>query len=706
MTRRVGKKNIEPMVVDVRRPDVNYRASSRFVRVNLKLPEYVSTPVRHNGKKWLRIGAMVTGTVFVVIIGTFVVRLTGMRTSLAQQGDMISQNFVTSLNALKEFRVADAIVPLEQNERTLEQVQGLFSGVPENLGLQAASSIIPVLKEASTFLKHIATFNLHLLQLSKGLNELQGNAFAYFREDGEQLLTELRTIRDLVNVLKGDVEKLRNVAVSLERFTALGNIGRLIEDNYVAYGTDIYVLNDFLDGLISFLDSEEETHVLLMFQNSSELRPAGGFLGSYGDLVIQRGQMQRLEVQDIFWPDHPMNFTEKLIPPEPLQRTTKDWGARDANWFFDFPTSAEAVMTLLESSKIYKDDDIVFAGAIGLNIEVLGTMLAVIGPVEFEAYEMTIDADNFLAELQREIETGRDKKAGENPKRILSVLAPEIMERLGTIPASRMEQFIGTIGEHIARKDIMFVMRESRMAHTLRRYGVDGSVYDLSTSFIGGYLAIVHANVAGGKTDAVMEEEIEVWFEVATDGSSVGDVTIRRTHTGEDEEDIWYRATNKDYIKIFTNPNSELIFLKGNDVRRTIRNEYGDSYRTYNAFAPIADSRIFLNAYDTWSTEEFGKRVFGTWLLTDAGEESELRLRYRIPRGEQTKLTSGSTYQFIFERQSGTHPYLRITISAPLGYVWRESGAPVYVYETDDPRAREVFTLTLKRQFEEEFIGE
>ncbi len=120
---------------------------------------------------------------------------------------------------------------------------------------------------------------------------------------------------------------------------------------------------------------------------------------------------------------------------------TEDWGARDANWFFDFPTSAEVVSGMLEESKIYEEEGVKFEGVIGVNVDVLGTIVDLIGPIELPEYDLVIDEDNFLGELQREVETGKDKQEGKNPKKVLAVLAPKIMERLEDLSKSEMEGF-------------------------------------------------------------------------------------------------------------------------------------------------------------------------------------------------------------------------------------------------------------------------
>ena len=143
------------------------------------------------------------------------------------------------------------------------------------------------------------------------------------------------------------------------------------------------------------------------FQNPAEIKPAGGFLGSYADLTINSGRLVNIDIRDIYDPDG--QLTTKIIPPLPLQAITTSWGARDANWFFDFPLSAKKVTELLESLKIYQEKNIQFSGVIALNIKILESVLELSGPIKLSDYQFEINRNNFLKEIQKEVEAGTDK---------------------------------------------------------------------------------------------------------------------------------------------------------------------------------------------------------------------------------------------------------------------------------------------------------
>ena len=115
-------------------------------------------------------------------------------------------------------------------------------------------------------------------------------------------------------------------------------------------------------------------------------------------------------MRDIY--DSDGQLDAKIVPPKQLRSVTGGWGARDANWFFDFPVSAEKSNRLFGRVKNVQRKIISFDGAIAVNISVLKDLLEITGPIRLPEYGLTIDKDNFLLNIQREVEMGDDKKSG------------------------------------------------------------------------------------------------------------------------------------------------------------------------------------------------------------------------------------------------------------------------------------------------------
>jgi len=700
MKKRVPIKNIDPVLVDVRKPGIDYKASFVKQRSYLNLNR---VPRRLPLKKSIYPSLFGWSLAFLVLVlavlATFALfNLKGVKAMVLSKGELILNNFAASLRSLKDLKPNDAATALSRNSEELSDLNSLIRKPETRTVLTVLGGVMPAVKSAGSFLGSVTELNLNFLKLSQALSDLELNGLHYFQNDGGKLLQSFVEIKNTTRELRGKIESVRNTASSLKSISPLfADAEAAISTEYLKYSADLLNLERFMDGLTLLFGSPEERHILLMFQNPAEIRPGGGFLGSYGDLTIKNGQMTNLIVQDIYWPDHPMNFDRKIIPPEPLQAVTTDWGARDANWFFDFPTSARTVVSLLESSKIYKERGVTFDAVFALNIRVIETLLGVLGPIDIPDYKLKIGADNFLLEIQREVEAGRDKKPGQNPKKILSVITPVILEELGNLGEKEKIALAEAVKNHFEKKDIMIYAKDENLASFFKSIGLDGGVFDLPNNFWGSYLAVVNANIAGGKSDAFVKEAVETKIDVDTDGGIFTDLTITRRHEGNNQKDAWWKATNQNYFQVFTNPGSTLISLKGNDVKKYEKPTYDKTYETDADLAKIESTKVFLSDFNAWSMDAFGKTVFATWWNIPAGKTETLNLRYQSPKPGNFVLAAGAKFRFIFERQSGVKNDLRVTMSAPIGYRWAESGSPIFVYENSDPAARIIVDLTLAK---------
>ena len=94
-------------------------------------------------------------------------------------------------------------------------------------------------------------------------------------------------------------------------------------------------------------------------------------------------------------------------------------------------------------------------------------------------------------------------------------------------------------------------------------------------------------------------------------------------------------------------------------------------------------------------SEQFGKTVFASWFRVSPGKTVVLELKYQTKGEKNFNIEEKKPYILVFEKQSGSRAIINIKITAPLGYIWRESNEPVYVFEREYPDAREIVELHL-----------
>jgi len=591
-----------------------------------------------------------------------------------------SASFIESM-----FReAAKALAGLETKKATdyLKSVKneaGELNKKAEVTGLSSLAEIggvlFPTLKAFPQAIRSLADLSGAAFSLAERLDYLKQNALPFFtNRKGDLILAALKDILGNLENFEKSVNELSQQAATLKY---------PLNEEYLSVGINLKNGHDFMERFVRWLDSPQTKHLAIFFQNPSEIRPAGGFIGSYADVSIKKGSLANIDVRDIYDPDGQLDL--KLIPPKPLQAITTRWQARDANWFFDFPTSAAKVLSLLEASKIYREQNLHFDGAIALNVEVLEDLLGVIGPIKMPEYKLTLTPENFLAKIQEEVETGADKKTIGQPKTILKKLTPILFEKLSQLTEEQKKKFFTAIQNRLENKDIMIFFKDTIMENYLKDLGVGGEVLKLANDFRGNYLAVVNANIGGGKSDEFIAQKIKLESVIDLTGRVNNTLTVTRAHKGQRQNEWWYRATNKNYLQIFTPYGAKLINSSG-ITERILPAPINYKAKGYSADGDVATIES--------SETQFGKTVFGQWFYVQPGQTKNLVLEYRnparVPLGENP-----TPYKFIFEKQSGVDHPLEFTLDAPPGYKWLDSNSPTFEYSIENAPKRLELNLTL-----------
>ena len=387
-----------------------------------------------------------------IIIGIYIIGALNFKNEALNAFHSSIKEIAKIKNAVSELKTAEIKNSVMAADRKIKNLQ-LKADTYGLLGISSLlGKVISPLGQIPGTFKNLSELGDKSLAVTQDLDYLKNNAvqMAAGQKGGELIKILERLQKNIAGVGELNME-LKNRSSKLKSLTPeLASLYEIFDQNYIAISLNLYRATDFLGSLISLLKESGDQRLLLIFQNPSEIRPAGGFVGSYGELILNQGNLKDIKIGDIYNADRQLEA--KLIPPKELQGLTTNWGARDANWFFDFPTSAKKVISFLEQSKLYSKEQTAFRGAIAINTEVLKTLLEIAGPVELPEYGLVINDKNFLQEIQYEVEAGRDKKPGQNPKKILSVLAPIIFEKLNNLGGARKDELIRKFKNHFARR--------------------------------------------------------------------------------------------------------------------------------------------------------------------------------------------------------------------------------------------------------------
>ncbi len=390
---------------------------------------------------------------------------------------------------------------------------------------------------------------------------------------------------------------------------------------------------DFLEKLVA---GSLPRRYLLLFQNSSELRPTGGFAGTYGVVTFQNGQLKDFSVDDIYNLDGQLR--ELIVPPRELQHITPNWAMRDVSWFVDFPTSAKKVSAFFKKEAGYDVD-----GVITVNPKLVSELLKVTGPIALPDYDMTVDAENFLAEIQAEVEYGKNKEQNK-PKQIVTDLAPRLLMKLYSADSDAWLNVVNALVLGLERKDVLMYFKDQTLERFVDEKGFAGKVAQSQ----GDYLTVTFSNVKGSKTDAVTDSSVSQ--KISFDDKAVTHtLTITRRHNGGDNKYGFYNRQNSSYVRVLVPDGAQLVGISGNSkVSFNPLMNYSKMDFTRDADLSALEATYSTDASnDVTVFRESGKTGFGFWMMTDPGEIKTVELTYT------TQASQIPDYSLYVQKQPG-----------------------------------------------------
>ena len=420
---------------------------------------------------------------------------------------------------------------------------------------------------------------------------------------------------------------------------------------------------------------------LLIFQNPAELRPTGGFAGSFALVDIKDGNLIKIDIPAGGSYDLQGQLSKYVIPPMPLLLANKRWEFQDANWWPDFPASAKKMLWFYRHSRNLTAD-----GVIAINADVLNRILSIIGPVAEQNRDLVISKTNALATIQDIVEFGPEKKANK-PKQILSDLAPLFIDSFKKMKPQEVLPMLANLEEALQAKEIQAYFTDVNTQNTIKEFGWGGEVANISADQ--DYLFVVNTNIQGQKSDAKIKQTISHQAVVQPDGTILNSVVISREHTGQPDEKL-YGQNNIDYLRIYVPEGSELARASGftwPDEQKFRAPE--NWYEKDQMLAEVEKEIGFDKESGTRVTGEFGKTVFANWIITEPGKTSQVQFIYKLPflawpKTQESSLGSwakifqsespASRYQLITQRQSGITSGFDSQIIYPDGWtpVWQD----------------------------------
>jgi len=196
---------------------------------------------------------------------------------------------------------------------------------------------------------------------------------------------------------------------------------------------------------------------LVLLQNNTELRPTGGFIGSFAKVTFEEGKLKKLNVNDIYTIDG--QLAVHVEPPKEIKEDLgqKDFFLRDSNWEPDFPAAAKQAQWFYT-----KETGERIEGVVALDVSALEHLLANTGPVDLPDYQEKITAENIfektVAHADLSFSPGSQAK-----KSFLTTLTSGAMERIFFLPQNNWPEILTALGKLLDEKHISVYLNDPKL---------------------------------------------------------------------------------------------------------------------------------------------------------------------------------------------------------------------------------------------------
>jgi hypothetical protein len=505
---------------------------------------------------------------------------------LVKLADRAAGSFSLSRKMLRQSSWALKLVGLKSKSDNYDRLLSI------GINLSQGGKHLAQAGEAGTFITQIVLHNKEG-NLTEALKQVQLNL--------DQSYSEL-------SFVESELQSGRQL--NLDFTSGLTRQYQELTDSLPAIRQKINQLRNILPLVPSLVAQDGKKTYLLLFQNSAEIRPTGGFIGSYGLLSFEKGKLLDFSVEDIYSADGQLKgFVE---PPAPIKEFLgqSTWFFRDSNWDPDFTVSAERAEWFLQKTTDRNVD-----GVIAVNLPAVKHFLTATGPLTLSDYNEEVTADNLFdrAEYRAEI----DFFPGSTQKRdFLGSLAREIFTKAQTAAAGDLIKFAQAVEAALGEKQILMYLHDADSQKLLLAQNWAGSLIAPNVKALDqrpvltDYNFLVEANLGINKANYFLRRGIKHQLTILKNKEILAVTTVN--YQNQSPADAWPGGVYKSYLRHYLPQGSNLVSVK------------------------IDQNKLNL-AQDVDVASQDDKLVLGLPISVPVKGSLELEVTYRLPKALESK---------------------------------------------------------------------
>jgi len=352
--------------------------------------------------------------------------------------------------------------------------------------------------------------------------------------------------------------------------------------------TDLETVMSLAD-MVFHTDGQEKVF-LILFQNNLELRPGGGFIGSFGILKVRDGNVTDLSIHDTG------NFDGRIpntvLPPYPMKETLgiSSWKFRDSNYSPDFSENARQAEIFYQMGQGQEK----FDGVVAITANVLSSFLRVTGPVNLEGFPGTYGADNAILDLEYQVEQGYLKQNidfGER-KSVMNILGFEILHRIKGLSVVKKYELFKVVLDDLHRKDIQLAFKDELLQKQVVSSGWDGTI---DGNWKGDYLLMVDANLNSFKSDYFMKRSYSYTIDLSFPLAPKATLSVLYENTNKEKD--WFAKDYQTFLRVYVPQESYLNKVTGASQDPVYGESFGKKYFGVLVHVPILTKKTVTFEY-------------------------------------------------------------------------------------------------------------
>ena len=478
--------------------------------------------------------------------------------------------------------------------------------------------------------------------------QLGATAVGFFAEGAKTLVQNLKIITSSNQEGTVDIEgasanfkKAYSASTQASELAQIASRGKIFPSKINQVSQNFQKLSSVSSTSLEFINfvkdltgtADKKTYLILLL-NNAELRPGGGFIGSYGEITFENGRLANLNIDDIYNIDGQLK--EKISPPRELvdKLGVKQLYLRDSNWSLDFAANSMTVRDFYKKETGREVD-----GVIAVDLTFIQNLLGAIGPVKLADYNEEITKDNLFERGIYHAEVGFTPGSTQK-KDFLSALTHtlinKIIQGLASINSKNANdssipwvEIIDTTRLALSQKHMLVSFDNQNLSSLVKTKGWDNALpptfFDPADNNLEtrDFLAISEANLGANKANRFISRKVDYDMTIGRDADLVAKLKI--TYKNNAEANTWPAGTYVDFLRLNVPQGATLFSFQNGD----------------NSDLKSVQVATLGNL-----------AVFSTFVEVPIKETREVTFTYRIPKN--IKLESAPTYSVYISKQPGT----------------------------------------------------